>query len=75
MWLSSSWRKWHDVYCSSADYNGGKLTQEQDFEIRLSMKGYIEDRLRLKPVNHPKKKNCLWNFGASLYSQNVCLSP
>ena len=46
--------KWRDVYGDSADYIGRTLTQKENFEIDISMKRYIETKL--KPVTLPKER-------------------
>ena len=38
--------KWKDVYDSSADYIGRTLHQLPSFEIQVSMKRYIQEKLR-----------------------------
>ncbi|CAJ1460698.1 unnamed protein product, partial [Effrenium voratum] len=42
--------KWKEVYLSSADYIGRTLSQSEDFEIRVSMERYIQEKL--KPVEY-----------------------
>eukprot|EP00913_Durusdinium_trenchii_P018599 g17477.t1 len=46
--------KWKDVYGSSAEYIGRTLSQQDNFEIRVSMKRYIQEKL--KPVVLPKER-------------------
>ena len=46
--------KWKDVYGSSADYIGRTLKQLENFEIQVSMKRYIMEKLR--PVTLPKDR-------------------
>ena len=46
--------KWKDLYEGSAEYIGRTLTQTKTFEIQVSMKRYIEEKL--KPVTLPKDR-------------------
>ena len=46
--------KWKDLYESSAEYIGRTLTQTKDFEIQVSMRRYIEEKL--KPVTLAKDR-------------------
>lgn len=39
--------KWRDVYKNSADYIGRTLSQLENFEIQVSVKRYIEEKLRV----------------------------
>ena len=46
--------KWKDVYQGSAEYIGRTLTQLADYEVQVSMKRYIQEKL--KPVTLPKER-------------------
>ena len=46
--------KWKDLYESSAEYIGRTLFQTKDYEIQVSMKRYIEEKL--KPVTLAKDR-------------------
>ena len=46
--------KWRNVYGESADYIGRTLTQKESYEVQVSMKRYIENKL--KPVTLPKDR-------------------
>eukprot|EP00435_Cladocopium_sp_Y103_P060316 s936_g22.t1 len=46
--------KWRDVYNNSAEYIGRTLKQLPNFEIQVSMKRYIEEKLRA--VTLPKER-------------------
>ena len=46
--------KWRNVYKSSAEYIGRTLTQLENYEVQVSMKRYIEEKL--KPVTLPRER-------------------
>ena len=46
--------KWKDVYMSSAEYIGRTLSQLENFEIQVSMRRYVEEKL--KPVTLDKER-------------------
>ena len=49
--------KWKNVYKSSAEYIGRTLTQLEDYEIQVSMKRYIQEKLKAVTLDKSRLKD------------------